>query len=201
MAIPVFSDRIWSDVESLRPLALRETFSFPFDPDRAAPVYGLLFSCCPSAVFFLVGAVVVDAVQRLTTWGFTHIGQKLLKVVDPRWRDGDTAATVVGKRLRARIQTAIFHLDPRGIFPRITATVGDLALPKLNAKAAAGAGIAFTQIMTADDGFLAAFATATPPSDTFGPCRSGRAFNDEQTSERVVGKIHRSHQWILSLLE
>lgn len=85
----------------------------------------LLFGSGPSAVVFIVRAVVVSAIYRSAVWALTHVFVERLEC-SPAFADRDAASTVVRKLLMFRIQASLAHRRPRGILrsvpvvPRVT---------------------------------------------------------------------------------
>jgi hypothetical protein len=77
-------------------------------------IISLLSSSRPSTIVGRVSAFVVDAVERAISWSFTHIGDKVPKVV-PAFANGNTAPSVIFVGLVFFVAAPIVHAEPRSI--------------------------------------------------------------------------------------
>lgn len=82
---------------------------------RRSSISGLLNSCCPSAIFFTVIAIVVDAIKLQFWRSLAHVGKKIAKVCSPRLGNLYAASSVVFELLICWTCTAIQCAVPRGI--------------------------------------------------------------------------------------
>lgn len=78
-----------------------------------AAVVGLLKRRGPSAVFGRVGAVVVDAIQRMSLGLVAHVGVKSREIGVPAVANVDSATAPVGVSRMVRIVAAGLHVAPR----------------------------------------------------------------------------------------
>src|SRR3990167_79636 len=79
----------------------------------------LLASSGPFAVLRRVGAIVVDAIQRVLGRRLTaHISQEVLERVHPAVADDNTSASIVGERGVLRVIATLLHGTPGVVFHR-----------------------------------------------------------------------------------
>lgn len=195
MTTPIFSNGVGCDIVTLRPLTLGEAFVVPFNPDIGPSIQGLLFHGGPTAISGRVRPVIVYAVKRCASRALTHVGKESGKVSNPFWRDGDAATSIFRKFLTPLIQASVFHLNPRVVFRRLSFSMRCLlASNEFTPKATARRGEPIFQCVTSDIGQLAAFATARPPRDRFGPFGFFGACKDDQAAECSAQQIQHSHQ-------
>lgn len=83
-----------------------------------SPIVVLLFSRSPTAVAWLVIAVIVDAVKGSTTRAWSHVLKKLSEIVLPLWADRNTSSTVVFVRRKRPVSATGSHGVPRVVFAR-----------------------------------------------------------------------------------
>jgi hypothetical protein len=89
-----------------------------------ATILHLLSVGGPTAVLWRVRSVVVDALNGVFAgWGFSHIGQELLKRVEPALVNGNTSPAIKLKVADARVGAARLDGLPRPVF------LGSLSAP------------------------------------------------------------------------
>lgn len=172
--------------------------SAPKHPDAlrrlrvAAFIPLLLGSRGPSAVIRRVGAVVVDAVQRMIgRWASPHVLQERLVGRAPLVTDANTTPAITRIPLVARIVTAVPHIDPRLIFARPCAssgiTVRGLSGASFLAMVATATDcLSSSQGASGDDPFRAALATAAPMRSWVSPLC---LFDDGQSSKPSAYRV------------
>jgi hypothetical protein len=105
------------------PLRLRQELPEMVTRPRTA-IDRLLAWCCPSAVVRRVRSVVVDAIDRVSFWAWSHIGKELRKVINPLRTDRNPARAVVGIVLVVWSQASLLHSLPRAVFAGHVAVAG-----------------------------------------------------------------------------
>lgn len=83
----------------------------------------------PSAVCWLVIAIIVNSVQRPAIGLVSHVSQKVFKLL-PTFANGDAAATVTVKVFDVGILTAIKHVRPTSVGRSVRAAVLDGRCPR-----------------------------------------------------------------------
>jgi hypothetical protein len=145
----------------IEPVPLR---LFPSRPSIAL----LSLSACPAAVLCAVGAVVIDAIQRVTDRTSTHIFQELRVVAAPFVGHRNPASAPFRVTLRLFVVAAVLGAGPRAVFARDVvadsrAVRGDAGNVTLGSQAsAASRALAVTQVAALNDGHAAAVASANP---------------------------------------
>lgn len=86
------------------------------DVSTTAAIARLRLVVYPSTVLQGIWAVIVDAVEFVSRWARTHVGEKR-GVVKPSLADRDSAATVPLVSRVVRPKAAVFHLLPDHVFP------------------------------------------------------------------------------------
>ncbi len=86
----------------------------------AARIVHLLSMCRPATGGWFVVAVVVDAIERLLFWWFTHISKKILKLA-PATTDRNAASAIIAPNERAFVKAPLDHGCPRAVSPRFSA--------------------------------------------------------------------------------
>ena len=98
--------------------------SLPRKRIRSA-VLSLLLNRGPAAIFGGVVTIIVDPLNRMPWRRFRpHVGQEVLKGVQPTRADGDSPAAVSSEPDMSWIQASRFHVLPRTIFRRRLFTAG-----------------------------------------------------------------------------
>lgn len=139
----------------------------------------------PSAVPRTVRPVVVDPVERKTSWFLAHIRKEVLETVEPTIADGDTAPPVARKSRCVGVKASAPHAAPRPVrsvtFPG--APVGSVpgGLPtasfakELSSEASAGtSSIGFSQRMSCYDFLYSAVTSDFPLRVSFSLTRDDR---------------------------
>ncbi len=117
-------DRVWVKTHQWRPFRNAAACSVHAQHNAVAPISHLFGARGPCAVLWRVAAVVVDALQHVSGRGFwSHVSTESLETTQPSVADSDSATTVVVERFRIRVQTAVFHLLPRGVFAGMFSSV------------------------------------------------------------------------------
>lgn len=87
---------------------------------RVVAAIGLLLSfCCPIAILWLVIPVVIDAIQRMTGWPWSHVSEKRRERNGPCWVHLDSASAVAIVFRRVWVETSLPSLIPRPVFRRL----------------------------------------------------------------------------------
>lgn len=87
-------------------------FTVKRNSDCALLILRLIFGCFPLAIAWFVIAVIIDAIKRMVYGCFSHICEKLLKVITPLIADCDAATSVTVEMSGFRVIAAIFHAAP-----------------------------------------------------------------------------------------
>lgn len=173
-------------------------------PSRWTSVFGLLCHRGPSTVRWFVIAVVVYALNCVRwRWGQPHVCEESLKTGRPSLTNRNAPAAVVSIGDMRCQPASIPHSAPSvenagvGRSMRCGPDGG-----KLFSEAAARIGFSLAKVLTRNDGFRAAFATAT--EDRSNPADSVES-NNNVSSECRSGQInyfstHMNHLIILSIL-
>ena len=61
-------------------------------------------------------AVIVNSVDRQSTWPDAHILKEILKTMEPPIAHENTAASVIFINLAVRVITSLFHAGPSAVF-------------------------------------------------------------------------------------
>lgn len=77
----------------------------------AAPVGSLLSDRGPSAIFWRIGAVIIDAIQTRPLWALTHVCEKILEF-EPAFTNCNSATAVIFVSRLPGIEAAGFHSSP-----------------------------------------------------------------------------------------
>lgn len=72
----------------------------------------LLIWCGPSTVIWLIVSVVVNAINRMIGWSWTHVFEKGLERIQPALTDHDAASAIPVKLMMLRIQAPAFDAFP-----------------------------------------------------------------------------------------
>jgi hypothetical protein len=123
----------------------------------------LLFARSPTAILWIIIAVIILSVQGMTFGAFSHISQEVFKGFQPSWTDLYSASAVVVIAFLIWIAAATFHVRPRTV-----GSVLKISVPVCHARhiggsvsqTAARSGATGCQTHAADFRFLAAFALA-----------------------------------------
>lgn len=142
------------------------------EPGCAPRISALFCRGGPTAILRRVGAVVVDAVERMFgVWAFTHIFEEIRKRAEPTVTDDDSAAPVVLILLERFRVAARFHRFPGAIFGGLS---GSSALSMRNSMLALAPTIlrfAVAEVRQADNSFCAADTSAEGSSYRPSPVR------------------------------
>ena len=183
--------RNW-DAQFCRPLAEQLRASMKGQATVLAGIAGLLLHGGPTTVVGAVGAVIVDAVQRVQRRGSrTHVGQKGLKTVTPAVAHHNAAGTVAVIEAASWIATPLDGVAPRAIFGCAAAAMRPphVAEHAAFATSARRRGAA-RQGSSLDDGRGAAVALTAPvPAARF----DAYPFNDVQARKPQTGEFKLTH--------
>ena len=154
------------------------------------PLVSLLGTACsPAAICWFVISICIDAIERMTFWGWSHIGPESLEGTKPLIANTDTTTAVVGKDWGLRIQAPLFHVAPCLMFWSFRESVNSRTLNRaLNFQASAAPRVSESEVMRTGD-VRAAATTATQP---FRGWRVGRLCdptNDGQSADGTASQI------------
>jgi len=65
------------NAKTFRPLPSRQCHVIFGDSDVRFPIVGLLFARCPTAIFWAIRPIVINAIKRCAEWPFAHISNKI----------------------------------------------------------------------------------------------------------------------------
>lgn len=97
------------------PIGLGQRDAVPFQKLVASSVSRLRGSGCPSAVFWRVRAVVIDAIQLMAWWALAHVTNKRSEILSPRFADGNTSTAVVFIGRQGRAIAPSLHVPPPSV--------------------------------------------------------------------------------------
>ena len=153
----------------------------------------------PSAIFWRVITVIVDAVERALRWPLTHVGKEIA-VIRPAFANCDVSSSVVLELPCVAVAAAVPHMNPRGVRPVVGAPgclsmLNDTGGKGLLTDASTRRGIAASQMAPGDKWFGPAIASAEPVG-VAALIRMGKAQCD-QLSETLVGYVFEIvlHPW------
>jgi hypothetical protein len=125
---PSTVDRLSLHPETTRPFSQRVRLSLEGDRAVAPHIVLLLKACSPSAVLWSIGAIVVDAVKRVSRRrSRPHIGVERREVVRPSVAHRDAASAIGCPSIGvvcAWILAALFHAPPDAVFGGRRAVMG-----------------------------------------------------------------------------
>jgi hypothetical protein len=166
-----------------------------FVPATTAAIVSLLFWGCPTAIPWLVIAILVgEAVDALSWRALTHICQKVEKVFSPSSADSDSPATVVLISCVCRTVAAGLHVIPAMESARPSIDSGSV-LESINRRcfphsAAATDRCASLQRPLVNRFLLPAIAEAQPVESTAIAVRNPvRHFEDDQAAESLPCQV------------
>jgi len=107
-------DRGARDAEFISPIGYALGASIPCDEPRVSPVALLFSPTRPSAVFWTVVSVWVNAINRVSLWAWTHVLKKVLKGI-PSLADLDTSTAIVGVVGKLRVVATASHRKPHSV--------------------------------------------------------------------------------------
>lgn len=84
----------------------------------SAGVVKLLNVARPSAVFFFIATIYINAVNRCSGWSFSHVGKKVLKAINPSLTNGNPPSAVVGVSESLWVGASLNHVVPRTVCRR-----------------------------------------------------------------------------------
>ena len=76
-----------------------------------APISLLLLSRSPSAILWLVVAVIIDPIKRLVLWAFTHVGKKIAEIF-PAPTNAYSVSSVIPEMLMFGVARSLEHGVP-----------------------------------------------------------------------------------------
>ena len=140
-------------------------FTVKRNSDCALLILRLLFGCFPLAVTRFVVPIVIDSVNRVSWWRFSHIGQKLFEIVKPLVADFNSSVHVAFKSRAFRIVASVFHATPNPICASSAfAVCAATCACEFCLKASAASSMVFRvpQVTTVNRPYCAASALAHP---------------------------------------
>lgn len=174
------TDHVFWEPKMHRPLGDRHGATVPFDDAIRPAIVRLLNACCPAHVTRFVIAVIVDALDRMSScWFRPHIVREGDKRFSPLIADGDSARSVSGETVGCRQMAAIIHAAPNSIRRRVRASVCGVALAEhVREETAAGLDTSSDKFAAPDGLLPSAIAGAFPPRtpiDAPGVCDNKQA--------------------------
>lgn len=190
-------DDTFAPSESIRPLLHIHGFTVECQQSVVAPVVGLLFGGCPSAVIRRVVAVVVDAIKPSARRRITHVGIESCERFAPSVADADATRTVANEGRVFFAVAAAQHAAPCAVFAwfcsfaQVVASRSSRSLALRACQAAAGLRSSALQVVRRSYLFTAAVARTFPQR-----LSSFRCFGitrNNQLSKPRTGQINVSH--------
>jgi len=164
-----------------------------YDEDVLAGISRLLCARRPLAVVWLVIAVHVDALKRISRRARSHIAQKCREVTAPRLAHLNTPAAVVAELFCATVSTTTFRMLPRNVFTRLSRSVRSSGFARtFSAKAAATFGATMSKRRARYDDAVSAIAGAVPMSLRFS-MRRDRLKQHDESAEALRGDVVSAH--------
>lgn len=151
--------------KKIGPFKGRERSTLKFNKHSAPPIPKLHGFGSPSAVIFRITLVVVDSLDRVFRGRpSSHIAIKLLKRIEPRFANTNSATAVVLKCLTVWIQTTILNVTPHTILNRLSPAVFESTfyLP-----ASARFCVAAFEILPVNNGCVPAITSAFPSGHSY----------------------------------
>lgn len=156
-----------------------------------AAVAYLLALCSPAAIFWLVVAVGVNAVDAQSQRTLTHVGQEVRERMSPAVANGDAATTVMVVIVRIWVNAALDHGNPRiecfGLMTAPCMPVYRAAFPHdLTASTATGCGCTRAEIARTNPLAGPAIAPAVPLNMA---AATAKEREYDQASEAIPGQV------------
>lgn len=176
-------DRYTSDLSQF---SERKSFAFIQNSGRDASIAHLLVCSSPSAIAFLVIAIVVDSIKAKSWRTFTHVSNECLERIKPFFRHTDATTSVMSVLLVIGVGAAILSKCPSPVFLATpTAVLESSLVHQLAIQASATPGAAFSKIL-AFDGFIDTTITNASPVVTARVV----SIDNSQASKALPGKIN-----------
>lgn len=155
-------------------------------------VVHLLYRGFPSAIFWRVGSVVINATQRVfPRWRFAYIRSEVLKRISPAVAHSDATPTVLRIFQVFLSVASVFRSTPHGIQSGIAASVRANAIAGDDASAATAPARFAAYQVAAIDGFRHA---ANTPADVI--CRGAASFGRARHEPITKGHSElNKHTW------
>lgn len=174
--------------EMTTPLIVSHGLAVPCDSQVVSSIVRLLKWRSPTAIFWAVWAVAVNAIQRVSIWAWPHVGKKRLKALSPSIADGDAERAVSAITFGRLAQASLLNPRPYDPLRRsgFSMSRGAKAL-EFAVKATATFGVAILEMGSTYYALLSAVASASPE------CAFAlMAFNERnngQSSERLTSQV------------
>ena len=199
---PATFDRIPTDAQFARPLGDCQTFAVPFNPIRQRAVAVLFEGIRPAAVAGTVALRIVDAIQRVVGWRWSHVGVEVRELAPARIND-QPLRTIACEHRCIRIVTALKHARPNAVFATLVESMFRAGCANSLAILASARLRATLQMITPHGNLSPAFAAAEPPltAVSFVPCWLLDLLQHSQSSESSSRQVddrsaHRAHSII-----
>lgn len=180
--------------ESPCPVLNTQGFTLVGEPEVSPSVSCLFSSSSPSAVLRGVGAVVVDALDRVFGgWFPTHIGQEVRVGSSPTGADNDPTAAVILPGGVVGVVATVVDMFPTSVLRAPAISVGGAMFPM---ETPAGLGTPVSEGRPPDF-FLDAAIAPTPPHDTL-PSSLASIPQDNKAPESLPGKVFDGHTRLLT---
>lgn len=187
---------VW-DADFSRPLADGHRSTVERDVDVVAAVVALNGHISPSAIFFEITKIVVDAVKRCSFWRITHVGVKSGKRFSPFVANLNATSVIPFKRRVLWIVAAADHSRPSIVFLSLCRSANfcrrslSSFLSLLCCKASARGCSAPLKAVCISNLFAPTFATAQPRRNS--ACVASFASKHRELSKLQSGQILLSH--------
>jgi hypothetical protein len=155
-------------------------------PSPRPSIAGLFIPSSPSTILRRIGTVVIDTIQRISrARPLPHVPVERLEGIYPLEANCDATTPVVFPFLARRVQAAILHVQPRGIFWTTAPTMfSSTFFGHFAAEAAAGNYPAVAQIGRGDESEHAAIASTADTAISM--CGSFSLSDNDQPSETLA---------------
>lgn len=162
-----------------------------------ALVVSLLMRGGPSAIVRRVRTVVVDAINRVTMWTWSHVAEESREVVTPLIANGDAPSTIPRIRSTAGPVAARLHRPPDSVQPcafssRLWFARGFGSsfryLAFFVGEAAATTRVVIAQARSCGHALVAAIAAASPSVHSV-TTRMANPFQDDEMSKSLAGNV------------
>lgn len=164
-------------------------------PTTRPLVVGLLHARGPATVLGRVWAIVVDAVQRMSGWARSHVGQEQIEAL-PAWTNHNAAATIIRIRRISWIATPLAHLLPSVELGMVVQAVDGQARRCLfQLEAVTAQRLPVAQVFAGHDSLCAAVAPTAPQGLAWSPgviAASWTAFQDSPATKSLSSDVDRA---------
>jgi hypothetical protein len=165
-----------------------------FFPSSLRAIFRLFFSRRPFAIGFAISLVVVLAIKRKPLWAFSHIGDKVIKTLQPTPAHSNASPSIPFVKLARGIQASLFHSVPNMIGARPSRNAFTVCrvgfnepFPRFSETATATSDMPASQILTANRRGFSALADTVPLQNSSSQVLSGA--NYKKSAKHLSRKI------------